>query len=266
MKKLLLLLLLVFPNFAMVQDGEVPIYDFATLENNLVSVGPNIYASKFEVTNIDFRAFLGVLYRTNQVELYRKCGYDSTLWVRTFPGGFSQPMQDNYHWNNAFDEYPAVNISYEAATEFCKWITKGYNSWPERKYQGAIFRLPAKAEWLAGAAAKEETGLPWLSKEPFDEKNRCLANIKFPNEKNPEKPNYLKDGGFQTVHVKSCNANSLGLHNIIGNVSEMLQERGESIGGNWDSFLEECAVSKTQKLGNADPRLGFRLFMEVKSN
>lgn len=233
------------------------------LEKNLVEIKPGIYVSKLETSNLDYRTFLNILRKTNQVELAEKCRYDSTLWVKTFPSGFSQPMQDNYHWNNAFNDYPVVNIKHSSALAYCDWLTNLYSKWDKAQFKNAIFKLPSEAEWQAVVSAEPSAanGYPWAGTGAFDENKKCLANIKFRNEENPEKPNYLKDGGFQTVNVSSCNTTENGIYNLIGNASEMLEEEGKAKGGNWDSYLEECAADKTQIFEGADPRLGMRIMM-----
>lgn len=54
-----------------------------------------------------------------------------------------------------------------------------------------------------------------------------------------------------------------GLYDMIGNVSEMINEKGKQKGGNWDCFINECGVNKTQYYKDNDPRVGFRVFMEI---
>ena len=34
-------------------------------------------------------------------------------------------------------------------------------------------------------------------------------------------------------------------------------------GGSWDNFIEECLIDKTQNYSVPDPRVGFRLVMEI---
>ncbi len=57
-------------------------------------------------------------------------------------------------------------------------------------------------------------------------------------------------------------ANNLGIFDIIGNVSEITQS-GLQKGGSWDNYLEECTIDKTQNYELPDPRIGFRVVMEV---
>ncbi len=56
----------------------------------------------------------------------------------------------------------------------------------------------------------------------------------------------------------------LGLHNMIGNVSEMVSEKGISKGGSWMHLIEECRVGKDINYQRAEPWLGFRCVCVVR--
>jgi formylglycine-generating enzyme required for sulfatase activity len=65
----------------------------------------------------------------------------------------------NYHYNHVptkkqkyFSTYPVINISYEAAEEYCKWLTQQYNNGTDKKYKKVLFRLPSIKEWQLAAA------------------------------------------------------------------------------------------------------------------
>ena len=236
--------------------------DFAKLEKSMMPVSEGLYASKYEVNNAEYNFFLRSMRLTNKLSTYHKCRYDSMLWVTAISSGFNEMMKNTYHSHSAFTGYPVVNISHEGAKAYCEWLSEHYNTNPERKYKKVVFRLPTEAEWLAAADGDASTGLPWGNAPMCDEKKKCKANIKLRNSKDPSKADYGGDGGFQSVHVESYTPNANGLFNIIGNVSEMTAEAGKAKGGNWDSYLEECLVNETQTL-QKDPRLGFRVFMEV---
>ena len=61
----------------------------------------------------------------------------------------------------------------------------------------------------------------------------------------------------------SCRAGFNGIiYDVIGNVSEMTSD-GKQKGGSWDNYPEECTVDKTQSYTLPDPRVGFRVIMEI---
>jgi hypothetical protein len=43
----------------------------------------------------------------------------------------------------------------------------------------------------------------------------------------------------------------------------MINEKCKAKGGSWDNFIDECTVEKSQTYDGPDPRIGFRIFMEV---
>jgi hypothetical protein len=50
-----------------------------------------------------------------------------------------------------FNNYPIVNVSYEAAQAYCSWLTEQYNNTADRKYKRVKFRLPSIKEWQVAA-------------------------------------------------------------------------------------------------------------------
>ncbi len=55
----------------------------------------------------------------------------------------------------------------------------------------------------------------------------------------------------------------MGLYDVIGNVSEMIDEEGKAMGGSWDHVKEESTITSINNYQGADARVGFRVFMEV---
>ena len=231
--------------------------------NDYVKVDTKLYASPYEVTNKEYREFLTALKSTGKDEVYSKCLYDSTQWVQKFPGSFNQPMQDAYHSHPAYNNYPIVNITREAAALYCIWVTEKYNSAAKKKYKKVQFRLPTVTEWKKIAAPLPGHTLPWYGNLPYlsGAENIALANIKVLDYSKGGN-NYAFDGGFHTTVVGHYKPNSYGLYDIIGNVSEMTQS-DVLLGGSWDNYLDECAIDNSQIYELPDPRVGFRMVMEV---
>jgi formylglycine-generating enzyme required for sulfatase activity len=74
---------------------------------------------------------------------------------------------------------------------------------------------------------------------------------------------YQDDGGFHTVKSESYAPNPLGIYNTFGNVAEMTNTKGIIKGGSWADLFSECMFDKNVTYAAPDPRVGFRIMMEV---
>ena len=83
--------------------------------------------------------------------------------------------------------YPAINISYYGAEQYCKWLTAK---------TGHTYRLPTEAEWQYA----------------------CLAGAPEPDDKSLDKYAWFWQEKTQPVGTKSPNA--WGIHDMLGNVAE----------------------------------------------
>jgi formylglycine-generating enzyme required for sulfatase activity len=229
-----------------------------TIEKKMKEIVGNLWASETEVTNLEYRMFLNNLKNSRNDELYNKCLYDSAAWVKEFEVQFTEPMESNYHWHPAYDEYPVVNISYDAAVEYCKWLTQQYNSQRKRKYTQVVFRLPTEEEWRLMAIPGGETDNTCFKDDNVQNEKGCyLANIKV------GEGNYNGDGGFFPVKADSYFPNDKGFYCTMGNVAEMISKEGVAKGGSWYNSFEESKFNKIQSYDGPDPRIGFRVIMEI---
>lgn len=246
------------------EDKQAPLLftllDIKTLEKNMASVSKNLFVGKCEVTQGEYNLFLENLKRAGNTDLYATCLYDSTQWkVNVLAQSFNDPMMNLYHWHPAYQNYPIVNISYEAAKAYCQWLTDQYNSQRKRTYTQVVFRLPTPEEWRNAAGAGNPKARTPFPKDSFKscDKGCWLANVK------PGEGKFFEDGGFHTVKVNSYNPNAFGLYNTIGNVSEMTSLKGSALGGSWFSLPEECYFNLTQSYSGPNPFTGFRIVMEI---
>ena len=88
--------------------------DIATILNaneRFVKIENNLYVDKYEVSVKDYKLFL--FDKKQKGKDYSNLIYDSTKWTS---GVVNYPeLQDNYFNNNAYNNYPIVSISYDAA-------------------------------------------------------------------------------------------------------------------------------------------------------
>jgi gliding motility-associated lipoprotein GldK len=142
---------------------------------------------------------------------------DTLVWVRDFSYSYNEPMTRNYFHHPAFDDYPAVGVTWHQANAFCYWRT---NLWADyRTPRGEplmdIFRLPTEHEWeYAARGGKKLAPYPWGGPYVRNSKGCILANFK------PGRGNYPEDGGFYTVRADAYWPNDYGLYCMAGNVAE----------------------------------------------
>jgi formylglycine-generating enzyme required for sulfatase activity len=126
-------------------------------------------------------------------------------------------------------EQPVVNISWEQAALYCNWLSKKDNLDPfYRERNGKIigsyinstgYRLPTEAEWAWVARFQESFG------DYFSPKNKSgnFADLSASDILSTVIPLY-DDGAETTAIVGSFDANSKGLYDLQGNVSEWVHD------------------------------------------
>jgi formylglycine-generating enzyme required for sulfatase activity len=115
------------------------------------------------------------------------------------------------------EQHPVVNVSYEDAEGFCRWLSAK---------EGKTYRLPTDAEWSAAVGLAKEKG-----RTPQEKHKNGSVDV-FPwGSHYPPKPgegNYgireVDDGHEGTSSVMVFPANSVGIHDLGGNVWEWCQD------------------------------------------
>lgn len=231
-----------------------------SLEGQQVSLA-GFHISKHEVTNLEYREFLAALEREGREADLKIAQIDPSGWeIASF--------RETYHQHPAYENYPVVNISYEGASLYCKWLEGIYR---EKYGQKVQVRLPLKAEWIWAAQAGQHAPYPWGGYYLRDEKGKMLANY---NPITSEQITFNQQTGQYEVvtgqipaavsavmgpaPVESFIPNLFGLYNTSGNVAEMLQEKGLAIGGSWASPGYDIRVESISTYNGPSPQVGFR--------
>lgn len=196
------------------------------------------------------------------------------------------------------EHHPVVNVSRTDAEAFARWLTA------HDRRLGLIeatdfYRLPTDAEWSAMVGLKAEKGntpygrsrrhtpsseqdFPWGMRWPPMRDTGNYADIsaspRIPA--NRIIPNY-QDGFTYTAPVGSYPANSLGLHDMGGNVQEWVEGEyggpegfafrhyGLTRGGDFTSFRPNqlsSACRTPRPIDGRHPNVGFRLMLERKGH
>lgn len=142
---------------------------------------------------------------------------DTLSWIHDFPYSYNEPLTQSYFWHPTYDHYPVVGVNWNQARAFSVWRTALFNNFLKGKGEAGIndFRLPSEAEWeWAARGGYEANPFPWGGPYSRNDKGCLLANFK------PNRGNYVDDGGATTIIVGHYPANSFGLYDMAGNVSE----------------------------------------------
>lgn len=224
--------------------------------NKQITIG-GFYMDDTEITNNEYRQFMeAILQDSAQIvgedeimELYYP---DTTVWVKDFSHHMGDPLMVYYYSHPAFDDYPVVGVSWEAAKYFSRWRTEYLNEY--RASNGLFpmpnFRLPSEAEWeYAARGGRDMAKYPWGGPYIRNSKGCMLANFK------PGRGNYFDDGFAYTAPVASYFANDYGLYDMSGNVAEWTEDayNPASVPMVWDlnpTFFDETEPRKVVRGGS----------------
>jgi hypothetical protein len=238
-----------------------------------ISGTKNLYAFETEVTNAQYEAFLVDLVKNKEFGQLGICQAPRTDWNSLLPAQYQNLPATEIFKNAQPDDptCPVVNISHEAAQQYCDWITKVYNASTDKKkaHKKVRFRLPTEAEWeLAARAGRNDVPYPWGGYFIRNSKGCYLGNYDVSGEApckdcpnaNTNRPD---DGGFFPVKADSYFPNDFGLYNMSGNVAEMIDQQGVTKGGSWFEIPYYGQISSHNTYEKPQPYIGFRFFMEV---
>jgi len=248
--------------------GEVIIaQDLSSLEydKQMIRISKGLYASKFEVSNADWKRFLAE--KQAKGESIQGLEYTKEPWL-AFPFAETDPIIGKYYTDSRYKSFPIVNISHEAARKYCVWLTEKYNGLgTKKKHQNVKFRLPTEDEWKKAAGTKGKE-LSFSTRSIKNDRQQYYMNGKFQDEILAEGGDqYASDGAFYTTNVNNTRFNNeglFGLTHIFGNAAEMIDIEGVAKGGHWANYPDECGISKSYNYTGPDCRVSFRIFMEVE--
>jgi formylglycine-generating enzyme required for sulfatase activity len=172
-----------------------------------VDIAQPFAVGKYEVTRGQFAAFVEATGRKTSDDCLEYTGEwkedGSTSWRSP---GFRQTDRD-----------PVVCVGWDDAEAYVAWLS-------ERS--GHQYRLPSEAEWEFAARAKTSTMRPWG--DDRDNKAGCTyangADLTAKEKFSKWRTMDCHDGQVYTAPVGSYSANGFGLHDMIGNASEWVED------------------------------------------
>jgi len=175
-----------------------------------VRITRDFFIGKYEVTRGEFRKFVEATKYKTDAERGIRGGYgvDETTAALLGP---DKKFSWKYTGFPQTDEHPVVNVSWNDAIAFCKWLTD---------QEQVTYRLPTEAEWEYACRGGTTTA---YSNGGDSEKLVEVANIvdALAKEKYPDRIAINgRDGHVFTAPVGSFRPNAWGLHDMHGNVWE----------------------------------------------
>lgn len=135
---------------------------------------------------------------------------------------------------------PIVGITRTDAEAFCRWLT-------QQAPDGLVYRLPTPAEWVAACRGGTETPYWW-----GEQREVSMCNCEGD-----------QDGEATLARTGRFAPNPWGLHEVSGNVAEMLHSRNPSVqaaGGSWESSEDaEIAATGVKTVTVPARDVGFRI-------
>ncbi|MBL22395.1 MAG: hypothetical protein CMM48_00695 [Rhodospirillaceae bacterium] len=246
------------PQMVVIKPGEVTIDDAAAPGGKRrIAVKYDFAIGKYEVTRGQFSEFIAVTAHKAGPCLHRKDG----RWQRN----------PNRHWTRPGfrqrDDEPVVCVSSADAKAYVAWVSKR---------TGQHYRLPTETEWLYATHANR-------SKSPYASiygrhVNKCelgnAADLTL-------KAIYTKtvvvncsDTFRYTAPIGRFKANPLGLHDLLGNVSEWVMQctrhgqcNGKTVrGGSWltRAGTARLAYQHRSTVKERFSDVGFRVVKSIK--
>ncbi|MGB0403971.1 MAG: formylglycine-generating enzyme family protein [Salibacteraceae bacterium] len=252
------------------------IKDPRDLEKGFVKINEALYAGETEVTNAQYELFLTDLLKQKRFNDLSVAKAEQVNWRGLNEEWEKLPAEELFQNGHPDDAtFPVVNISYEAAKAYCKWLTEVYNSSDHKRkaHDNVEFRLPTEDEWEKMAlAGKEKSAYAWGGPYVRNSKGCFLANLDMSEVETKDAGPELcegcsvgnADGGYFPVSAKSYIPNDYGLYCLTGNVSEMVEGAKIVKGGSWNTLAGIALITHVENYKGASPEVGFRIIMEVK--
>jgi formylglycine-generating enzyme required for sulfatase activity len=250
----------------------------ALVDGDTLSV-QSFYMLDHEVSNREYRIFLEAIKGLDS-DAAEESKVRNHLWTEQIKSTYVKPMENMYHKNEAYNDYPVVNITKNAAELYCGWLQERINALMPDGEKVEV-RLPLRAEFIrAGAGSNLDWQYAWGNKYMRNSEGEFLCNFtRIPQTRmSRDENNDLVLEDVEVIDKKASKAmdfmsrrnsyfpNIFEIFNLNGNVAEWLGDsENQAAGGSWYDFGYDVRLQSVKNYGNASPMVGFRpVFMVVK--
>ena len=200
----------------------------------------SFYIQKYEVTNREMRAFKAYL-KDHDTVLLRK--FNVIMSKDDIVKPFLHLYYDDYHRNEKYDNFPVVHITHEVAQLYCDWLTKKYQ---QTMGDHITVTLPSRVQWMRAAKGDHPQDVfSWGTNSHTDKEGNMLGNFNT-----TQKPTIDSVGSFPP--------NEFGVYDMSGNVAEMTNRHGISMGGHWHQSPSDATTASIFRYNYISPMVGLR--------
>lgn len=181
-----------------------------------VTLARGFALARSETTVMNFRRFVDATgYVTDAEERGRSTIYDErsgSLAERT-----GVDWRKDHAGRDASPDLPVVHVSWNDAKAYADWLARE---------TGERYRLPTEAEFEYALRAGSETRYPWGEDAP----TRVVANLTGDADRSSTRRSWSNafddydDGHWGPAPVARYPENAFGLHDVVGNVSEWIED------------------------------------------
>ncbi len=162
--------------------------------------------SKYEVTRGEFERFVDSSRYRTAAETDRQCG-ERDAWKRPRAAGFIMGQPPRF---DQTDDHPVVCVNRHDAMAYAAWLSD---------QTGQTYRLPSPAEWQYAARAGSNAAMLHVDHVYGEHCGR--ANLEEVDRDDRDDRN-CTDGVRYTAAVGRFAPNGVGVHDMIGNVAELV--------------------------------------------